>query len=81
MSLSIVCPACKDLVPVVEKTIAEHHDCPAGGMRYIPSPPKFQSSPGGPKIELVAAKPVQCECGESATMLLLKVTPPRMGVN
>jgi hypothetical protein len=83
MSLSIICPACKDLVPVIDRTISEHHECPAGGMRYVPSPLKLQSYAGGPKIELLAAKPIQCPTCEKghAIAMLVKVTPPRAGLN
>jgi hypothetical protein len=81
VSISVVCPVCKELTPVVDKTITEHRDCPAGGMHYVPSPRVFQAGPGAPKIEVLGAKPIQCKCGARGAELLLKVTPSKAGLN
>lgn len=81
VEVSIPCPLCKMIVSVVDKTIAEHNDCPAGGMTYVPSP--FRSgSPSGPKIEILAKKPIKCSgCGISGTLALCKVTRPDPTMN
>ncbi len=63
-SVSVVCPKCKQLVPVTDKVIQEHGDCPVGGMRYVPSPRKFKAGPGGPEFEVLATKPVTMECDQ-----------------
>jgi hypothetical protein len=59
---SLICPKCKELVPVVDKRIEEHGDCPVGGMRYVPSPVRFKAGPGAPEIEILATRPVKVVC-------------------
>ncbi len=86
-TISIICPACKELVPVIDKKISNHGDCAAGGMTYLPSPRTIQSSPGAPRIEIVAAKPIgqeHCEsCGREHQIMfgLAKVTVPNPSNN
>lgn len=85
-SVSVICPKCKELVPVVDKQIQEHGDCPAGGMRYVPSPVKFKAGPGGPSFEVLAAKPMTMTCPDcnvehKGIAALVRVTPPDPTVN
>lgn len=65
-SVSVVCPKCKQLVPVINKVIQDHGDCPAGGMRYVPSP-RFKAGPGGPEYQVLATKPVEFKCDDGHT--------------
>jgi hypothetical protein len=84
-STSIVCQICRDLVPVVEKTIAVHGDCPMSGMRYVPSPRTFQQHAGGPKIEIIASQKVYGSCDKghdhARFLCLAKITPPKAELN
>ena len=84
--VSVVCPKCKDLVPVVDKTIQVHGDCPAGGMRYVPSLRGFKAGPGGPSFELLATKRVSMTCSDcnvehKGIAALFKVNMPDPTVN
>jgi hypothetical protein len=80
-----VCPICRDLVTVIDKTIAMHGDCPMSGMRYVPSPRSFQQHAGGPKFEVIASKPLRLECepgcGHDGKLILAKVTLPKAELN
>ena len=82
----MVCPKCKELVPVVDKTIQEHGECPVGGMRYVPSPPRFKAGLGGPEFEVMAAKPVSmacpdCKIDHKGTATLVRVNVPNPTVS
>jgi len=63
-NISVVCPICKQLTPVVDKTIMAHGEYAASGMRYLPSPIKISSVAGGPRFEVMAARPILVECSE-----------------
>lgn len=84
---SVICPKCRELVPVIDKTIQEHGACPVGGMRYVPSPVKAKAGPGGPEVEILATRPVKAQCdgcsGEHVAGIaaLVKVTAPNPTVN
>lgn len=86
-SISVVCPKCKQLVPVLDKVIQEHGDCPVGGMRYVPSPRTFKAGPGAPEFEVLATKPVTMECAEcggikhSGVAALVNVKMPNPEMN
>ncbi len=86
-TVSVICPACKELVPVVDKKIEVHGDCAAGGMTYLPSPRTIQSSPGAPRVEIVASKHLGQErcgnCGKDHQVMfgLAKVTIPNPSNN
>ena len=75
MSVSIVCPLCKNLVEVVDKKVSEH-PCPMSGMRYVSK--KFRAGAGGPTIEVVATKfsDERCDdCGRHiAGLALVKIS-------
>jgi len=83
---SIVCLVCHALVPVVDRVIAQHGqpgDCPASGMRYVPSR-SFSIAPGGPKVEIVASGPMKCStpgCESEGMGFLAKITLPRAELN
>ena len=82
--ISIICPRCKDLVPVIDRTISEHGDCEAGGMRYIPSPRSFSSGPGSPSFKVLATKETKLSCpscggehGGLEALVEMRVPDPR----
>ncbi len=83
-SVSVVCPKCKRLVPVIDKVIQEHGDCPVGGMRYVPSPRTFKAGPGGPEFQVLAAKPVRARDADGqehsgvAALIGVKMPNPEM---
>jgi hypothetical protein len=86
--VSVVCPKCRELVPVIEKTVQEHGECPVGGMRYVPSPRMFKAGAGGPEFEVLATRPVikaPCEdCKRehvAGIEVLVRVNLPNPGVN
>ncbi len=82
-SVSVVCPKCKQLVPVIDKVIQEHGDCPVGGMRYVPSP-RFKAGPSGPEFQVLATKPVTLDCDAGhkhsgvAALVQIKMPNPEM---
>lgn len=86
---SVVCPNCKLLVEVVDKQIAEHNDCIASGMRYVPSPwggGSFNHA-SGTRREVIAQFPVHlppcCENhpGIRGNIVLVKETRPKAHLN
>lgn len=84
--ISVICPKCKELVPVVERTISEHNACEAGGMYYAPSPRGFKAGPGGPTVTVLASKAERkhCDgCQKEHTLIsaLVKVDRPNVSVN
>lgn len=72
-TVKLICPVCRDLVEVIDKTVADHlregEPCPMSGMRHCPSP-RFKSGPGGPSLEVLGARNIPkmgiaCDtCGE-----------------
>ena len=84
-STSVICLLCKELVPVIDKTIQRHGECPAGGMRYVPSPMGFKRGAGGPSFELLATRPatIACGCGSEhqGIAAIFRATVPDPTVN
>lgn len=86
MSLSIICPGCKELVPVVDRVIADHGDCEMAGMRYLASPRAFRAGPGAPSLEVVATKRISTMCEgchkeHSGLAVIVRVSPGNPSVN
>jgi hypothetical protein len=83
--VQILCPACKALVEVCEKTVAEHDGCPMGGMRYVPSPKTFKAGAGAPAVEVLGIKPARgiCKDGQlhEGIVVIARVTQPDPKVN
>ncbi len=86
-SISIVCPKCNELVPVIDKTIQKHGECPIGGMRYLPSPRTFKAGAGGPEFEVVATRLLKARCDDcsrervAGIEMLVRVNVPDPTVN
>lgn len=86
-NVSVICPHCKELVPVVEKTIQQHGDCPVSGMRYVPSPARIKAGAGGPEFEVLATRPLTAQCDDchrehiAGIEALIRVNMPDPTVN
>jgi hypothetical protein len=78
-NVSVVCPVCKELTPVIDKKLQQHSSCPASGMRYIPSPRYGTSDPmftGAPKIELLKQGSISIDDGNRIDYSLSRITLP-----
>lgn len=92
----IVCPGCKQLVEVVDRSVVKHLAaglrCPNSSSGYRPQRSRssedqspFARPPSNcPEFEVLAAKELTCgDCGESTGVMaaLVRVTPPVNSLN